>query len=235
MPSVGVGSRLPVLAEGNTRSTKSALGESAADERCGRCGAGALGPSLSSQRAGRVRIPACGLRSEGCGSSRYRSTPHSADSLKTRGSDGGLHHPVTVAYAGRDLRLYCDILLRAIVCAGQGSETGKVSQRGRVGFGSGGFRGMASTLAARAGVGIGREEGGYAWNGGERRWWTVRARAVGRWLGPELGAPRCTMCQGVARANRAPGCGMWRRSRVAVARSRVGAVARREEPNGGYP
>ena len=123
----------------------------------------------------------------------------------------------------------CDCVCGARVGAGQGEPTWSGWIR------KWGFRGMASTLAARTGVGIGREEGGYAWSGGERRWWTVRARAVGRWRGPELGAPRCTMCQGVARANRAPDCGMWRRSRVAVARSRVGAVARREEPNGGYP
>ena len=106
---------------------------------------------------GRVCIPACGLQSEGRGSSRYRSAPHSADSPRTRGIGGGLHHPVTVAYAGRDLRPYCDILLRAIVCAGQGSETGEVSQRGRDGFREWGFKGMASTLAAWTGVGMGRK------------------------------------------------------------------------------
>ena len=155
--SIGVGSRLPVLAEGNTRSTKSALGESAADERCGRCGAGALGHGLSSQRA-----DGCASRHAGCsrrGAARAATGPHRT--LQTpRGHEGSAVAyitRVTVAYAGRDLRPYCDILLRAIVCAGQGSETGEVSQRGRDGFREWGFKGMASTLAAWTGVGMGRK------------------------------------------------------------------------------
>ena len=94
-------------------------GKAAASARCGRRDAGGLGHGLSSRRAGRVRILACGLRRERCGSSRYRSAPYSARSPKTRGIDGGLHQSVTVAYAGRDLRPYRRIRLSAMVCAGK--------------------------------------------------------------------------------------------------------------------
>ena len=159
----------------------------------------------------------------------HRPAAHSAWTPGTRGIDGGLHQ-VTAGPTPDGTCAHVAVSCAVRLC---------VRRKGRKRQGEASRRGGLESGARRGNRRWERDRGRHRW--GERWSCVKRWRAcsggglneygrVGRWLGPVLGVPRCTMCQGVARAHRGAnpvGCGgKGVGQRVGVGPTRYGVTGR---------